>query len=82
MAVTNAGNATLKILNDPRSIMSELLVDGFIFESDRGSSPIFTGVRVNYISSIAAEAKAYTTIDPGETMSISYNRTSYPSSRR
>jgi len=81
-AVTNAGNATLKILNDPRSIMGKLPVDSFIFKSEGGSSPVFTAVRVSYLPDVAAGAKAYTTIGPGETMSISHNRTSYPSSRR
>ena len=45
--VTNSGDETLKLLNDPRGPLSKLPTETFeIVHEESGASPAFTGVKV------------------------------------
>lgn len=44
--VTNTGDETLKVLNDPRGPLSQMPTETFAISHDSGAVPAFTGVRV------------------------------------
>lgn len=44
--VTNTGDQTLKLLNDPRGPLSKLPADTFSITDSSGKSPKFTGIKV------------------------------------
>lgn len=44
--VTNTGDETIKLLNDPRGILSKLPTQAFSITNAVGSSPAFTGAKV------------------------------------
>lgn len=44
--VTNTGDETLKLLNDPRGPLSNMPADTFTIANLVGSSPSFTGIKV------------------------------------
>lgn len=48
--VANTGSKTLKLLHDPRSVLSNFPSDAFIITNSAGPSPPFKGVTVSYAS--------------------------------
>ena len=74
--VTNTGDETLKLLNDPRTVLSTLPANTFSITTDSGASPSFTGVKVKYSPSRAAKstvASAFTVLEPGASVSVTHD---------
>jgi peptidyl-Lys metalloendopeptidase len=73
--ITNTGSETLKILDDPRSLISTRPVNKFSITDAKGTRPSFTGIKVKYSPEAAAAAGAYTVLAPGASLSITHNCT-------
>ncbi|KAM5535102.1 hypothetical protein V8D89_011188 [Ganoderma adspersum] len=74
--VTNTGDETLKLLNDPNGVLSPLPADTFTITTDDGASPSFTGVRVKYSPHRAAkltDSAVFTVLEPGATVSLAHD---------
>ncbi|RDB29715.1 Peptidyl-Lys metalloendopeptidase [Hypsizygus marmoreus] len=73
--VTNTGDETLKILNDPRGPLNKLAANTFAITDANGAVPAFTGVKVKYVPSaaIAAGKDAVTVLAPGQSVSVEHN---------
>lgn len=48
--VTNTGDETLKLLNDPRGVLSSFPENSFGVVNATGSRPVFNGAKVNHPS--------------------------------
>ncbi|KAM5535100.1 hypothetical protein V8D89_011186 [Ganoderma adspersum] len=75
-AVTNTGDETLRLLNDPNGVLNPLPADTFTITSPDGARPSFTGVRVKYSPSQAAKSTdpaAFTVLEPGASVSIAHD---------
>ena len=75
--LTNTGDETLKLLNDPRGALHTLPANTFAITTDDGASPSFSGVKVKYSLSNAAkltDASAFTVLEPGQAVSITHDR--------
>ncbi|KAG8765735.1 hypothetical protein FRC12_007345 [Ceratobasidium sp. 428] len=71
----NTGDETLRLLNDPRTILSTAKTNTFAISSESGS-PAFTGIKVKYVPSKAAainNEKAFTVLAPGQSVEITHN---------
>ncbi|PSS29600.1 hypothetical protein PHLCEN_2v2748 [Hermanssonia centrifuga] len=74
--VTNTGDETLKVLNDPRGPLSQMPTETFAISHDSGAVPAFTGVRVKYVPSVAAKVgkeDAFTILAPGESINVEHD---------
>lgn len=71
--ITNTGDETLKILNDPQSPLSTLPANTFDITDSNGSRPAFTGIKVKYSLESAVEAGAFTVLAPGKAIDIEHN---------
>ncbi|KAF8874814.1 peptidyl-Lys metalloendopeptidase [Mucidula mucida] len=74
--VTNTGDETLKILNDPSSVLvSDYATNSFSIASlADNASPKFTGVKLKYVPEyVAAKAadSSFTVLAPGESVTVS-----------
>lgn len=75
--LTNIGDETLKLLNDPRGALHVLPANTFDITTDNGDSPDFTGVRVKYSLIEAAKStdpSAFTVLAPGQSLSLTHDR--------
>ncbi|CAE6431441.1 unnamed protein product [Rhizoctonia solani] len=73
----NTGSESLKLLNDPRTILSKAPTDSFSITSDSGSqTPKFTGIKLKYVPATAA-AKGrdadFTVLAPGQSIEIDHS---------
>ncbi|KAH9486376.1 Peptidyl-Lys metalloendopeptidase [Psilocybe cubensis] len=71
--ITNTGTETLKILNDPRSLLSKRPANKFSITDGKGTRPSFTGIKVKYSPEYAAQQGAFTVLTPGASVSITHN---------
>ncbi|TFK34427.1 deuterolysin M35 metalloprotease [Crucibulum laeve] len=73
--ITNTGDETLKILNDPRGPLSKLPTDTFAISEASGARPAFSGVKAKYVPKTAAAAgeSAYTILAPGQQIKVEHN---------
>ena len=79
--LTNTGDETLKLLNDPRGALHTLPANTFDITTDSGESPSFIGAKVKYVPSKAAKstnARSFTVLAPGESVTIEHDRKSRP----
>ncbi|KAL1746173.1 hypothetical protein HDZ31DRAFT_73058 [Schizophyllum fasciatum] len=82
--ITNTGDETLKLFNDPNSALSTLPANTFRIGNSAGAAPQFTGIKAKYSLKAAAEKNlnAFTVLAPGESverthdLSQAYNFTS------
>ena len=75
--LTNTGDETLKLLNDPNGVLDTLPTETFTITNDSGASPDFIGVRVKYSPTLAAtltDPWAATVIEPGVSVSFTHDR--------
>ncbi|CAE6451399.1 unnamed protein product [Rhizoctonia solani] len=73
--VKNTGTETLKLLKDPRGVLSAARTHTFNVASERGS-PHFTGMFVKYSPEATVKknnAASFTTLAPGQTFEITHN---------
>ncbi|KAG9089104.1 hypothetical protein FRC06_001715 [Ceratobasidium sp. 370] len=71
----NTGDETLKLLNDPRTVLSTAATDTFRIFSESGS-PTFTGIKLKYVPSkdIALnEEGTFTVLAPGQSVEITHD---------
>ncbi|KAF9529057.1 peptidyl-Lys metalloendopeptidase [Crepidotus variabilis] len=73
VTLTNTGDETLKILNDPNGPLSRLPTDTFIIADKTGSTPNFSGVKAKYAPKIAAAGEAFTTLAPGDSVDVEHD---------
>ncbi|PPQ80565.1 hypothetical protein CVT25_001599 [Psilocybe cyanescens] len=71
--ITNTGDETIKVLNDPRGPLSKLPTDTFAITDGTGAKPSFTGIKVKYVPKTAATMGAYTILTPGESVQVVHN---------
>ncbi|PPQ90621.1 hypothetical protein CVT25_006705 [Psilocybe cyanescens] len=71
--ITNTGDEILKVLNDPRSLLSKLPANKFSITDGRGSRPSFTGVKVKYSPEYAAKQGGFTVLAPGASISVTHD---------
>jgi peptidyl-Lys metalloendopeptidase len=82
--LVNTGDETLKLLNDPRTILRKLPTNTFsIVHEDSHASPKFAGAKVKYTHESAAkygQDDAFTVLAPGQSFKLTHDRTSRESS--
>ncbi|KAF7793438.1 hypothetical protein EIP86_004550 [Pleurotus ostreatoroseus] len=75
-SLTNTGDSTLKLLNDPRGPLNKLPTETFMIIHDSGAAPDFIGAKGKYVPSIAAKIgkeDAFTVLAPGQSVSIEHD---------
>ncbi|KAG8716618.1 hypothetical protein FRC09_015482 [Ceratobasidium sp. 395] len=71
----NTGDETLKLLNDPRGVLSKAKTNTFAITSESGS-PAFTGIKLKYVPSYAATLNkegTFTVLTPGQSLEITHS---------
>ncbi|KAM5544050.1 hypothetical protein V8D89_002236 [Ganoderma adspersum] len=79
VTLTNTGDETFKLLNDPRRALHALPANTFAITSGSGASPRFTGVKVKYSLDYAAQLtdpSVFTVLAPGQSVSITHDLSS------
>ncbi|TFK72461.1 zincin [Pluteus cervinus] len=71
--LTNTGDETLKVLNDPLSPLSTIPANTFSITNADGASPDFTGVMAKFVPQRAAELGGYITLAPGESKTVEHD---------
>ncbi|KAM5544051.1 hypothetical protein V8D89_002237 [Ganoderma adspersum] len=77
--LTNTGDETLKLLNDPRGALHTLPANTFVITASDGSSPSFTGMGVEYSLDDAArltDPSAFIVLAPGQSVSVTHDLSS------
>jgi peptidyl-Lys metalloendopeptidase len=78
--VNNTGDETLKLLNDPRGLLSTMPTRKFIIRNAAGEEPLFTGAMVKYVpadhAAVAKDKEDFTVLAPGESVSVEHDCTS------
>ena len=76
--VTNTGDETLKVLNDPHGPLNKLPTDTFVITNANGAQPSFTGIKLKYVPKTAAGLGAFTILAPGESVVVEHDRRCHP----
>ncbi|KAL4246974.1 secreted metalloproteinase M35 [Abortiporus biennis] len=75
--ITNTGDESLKLLNDPLTPLNKLPTDTFaIAHEDTGTSPSFSGVKAKYVRDTAikvGDASAFTVLAPGQSVALTHD---------
>ncbi|KAF4611490.1 hypothetical protein D9613_004137 [Agrocybe pediades] len=71
--ITNTGSETVKVLNDPRTLLSKRPVNKFSITDGVGRRPAFTGIKVKYSPEAAAKLGGYTVLAPGASVSVTHD---------
>ncbi|KAF5316045.1 hypothetical protein D9619_006759 [Psilocybe cf. subviscida] len=74
VTVTNTGNETLKILNDPRGPLSTRPTNTFSITDASGAKPAFTGIKLKYVPKTAVAVGAFTILAPGKSIQVEHAR--------
>ncbi|KAB5596497.1 Peptidyl-Lys metalloendopeptidase [Ceratobasidium theobromae] len=75
VTVTNTGLETVKLLNDPSSVLSDWRTNSFSIKSN-GGMPSFTGIRVKYSPELALKLggeSTFTVLAPGESFQMTHD---------
>ena len=75
--ITNIGNETLKLLNDPRGPLDTIPTDTFAIQNDADEEPDFVSIRVKYVPSVAVATgvdDAFTVLAPGQSVDVEHDR--------
>jgi len=72
--VTNTGDETLKVLNDPHGPLNKLPTDTFVITDAKGSQPSFIGINLKYVPKTAVALGAYSILAPGQSGIVEHNR--------
>ncbi|KAF8167476.1 deuterolysin M35 metalloprotease [Crassisporium funariophilum] len=71
--ITNTGDETLKVLNDPRGLLSKRPANKFAIADAKGVRPAFTGIKVKYSPEVAAKMGAFTVLAPGASIDVTHD---------
>ncbi|KAI1783151.1 peptidyl-Lys metalloendopeptidase [Ganoderma leucocontextum] len=77
--LTNTGDETLRLVNDPRGVLDALPANTFTITNNDGASPSFIGVQVKYSptqAATSADPSALTVIAPGTSVSLTHDLSS------
>ncbi|KAL1697381.1 hypothetical protein GGG16DRAFT_41433 [Schizophyllum commune] len=68
--ITNTGDETLKLFNDPNSALSTLPANTFAISNSAGAVPQFTGIKAKYSMDtvVAKNISGFTVLAPGESV--------------
>jgi len=69
--LTNTGDETLKLLNDPRGALDGFPANTFYITDSTGASPAFVGAKVKYVPS--ADETSFTVLTPGQSVDVSHD---------
>lgn len=75
--VTNTGDETLKLINDPRGALNTLPANTFAITSDAGESPSFVGVKAKFVLDKVAKSEnagSFTVLAPGASFTLTHDR--------
>jgi peptidyl-Lys metalloendopeptidase len=78
--ITNTGDETLKVLNDPNGPLNKFPTDTFVITDAKGAQPSFKGIKLKYVPKTAAALEAYTILAPGESVAVEHDRRYLPRS--
>ncbi|KAF9015908.1 zincin [Hymenopellis radicata] len=72
--ITNTGDETVTLLNDPRTVLSSWATQSFIITGESGVEADFTGVAVRYIPEVVAQKaeKSVTVLAAGESVDVTH----------
>ncbi|PPR01230.1 hypothetical protein CVT24_005994 [Panaeolus cyanescens] len=70
--ITNTGNETLKVLNDPRGTLSNMPTNTFNITNEQGDQPSFRGIKIKYVPTNAAKSGGYTILAPGQSVEVEH----------
>ncbi|KAF9033592.1 deuterolysin M35 metalloprotease [Panaeolus papilionaceus] len=68
--ITNVGDETIKLLEDPRSLASKSPVNKFKVANRRGGRPSFNGIKIKYSPEVAARMGDFTVLAPGASLEV------------
>ncbi|PFH50593.1 hypothetical protein AMATHDRAFT_75492 [Amanita thiersii Skay4041] len=71
--ITNTGDETVKVLNDPYSALSKLPTNTFKITDTSGAKPSFTGIKAKYVPNSDAALSSFTTLAPGQSVSVEHD---------
>jgi peptidyl-Lys metalloendopeptidase len=71
ITLTNDGDQTLKLLNDPRGSLNSFPANSFFVTHSTGASPAFVGAKVKYLPSV--NATSFTVLTPGQSVDVSHD---------
>ena len=80
-SLVNTGDETLKLLKDPRTVMSSLPTDRFTISNANGASPAFTGVRGKYVPEYVVKNNiegGFIVLEPGASFELEHDCKYYP----
>lgn len=88
--LTNTGDESLKLLNDPRGILNTFPTNSFAVTDATGATPAFVGAKVGLLSVFgysklisfrtkvkyvpSGDAKSFTVLTPGQSIDVSHDR--------
>ncbi|KAK7037539.1 hypothetical protein VNI00_011031 [Paramarasmius palmivorus] len=76
-SLQNTGDETLKILKDPRGVLSTLPTETFGITDVEGVTPSFTGVKVKFVPEYAAKLEdSFTILEPGQSIDVEHDLSS------
>ncbi|CAE6336404.1 unnamed protein product [Rhizoctonia solani] len=73
--VTNTGSETVKLLKDPRTVLSDWRTNAFAIESTAGT-PAFTGIKVKYSPELALKSgdeSKFAVLAPGQSFELTHD---------
>ncbi|CAE6500423.1 unnamed protein product [Rhizoctonia solani] len=73
--VTNTGSETVKLLKDPRTVLSDWRTNAFAIEGAAGS-PAFTGIKVKYSPELALKSgdeSKFAVLAPGQSFELTHD---------
>ncbi|KAK7037541.1 hypothetical protein VNI00_011033 [Paramarasmius palmivorus] len=73
-SLQNTGDETLKILKDPRGVLSTLPTETFGITDVRGVTPGFTGIKVKFVPEYAATLEdSFAILEPGQSVEVEHD---------
>ncbi|CAE6490326.1 unnamed protein product [Rhizoctonia solani] len=73
--VTNTGSETVKLLKDPRTVLSDWRTNSFAIEGTAGT-PAFTGIKVKYSPELALKSgdqSKFAVLAPGQSLELTHD---------
>ncbi|KAF9265890.1 peptidyl-Lys metalloendopeptidase [Marasmius fiardii PR-910] len=78
-SLVNSGDEPLKLLRDPRTIISTIPTNSFAIGNAEGASPAFVGAKVKYVPDTVVKnsiEEAFVTLAPGESLHVDHDLSS------
>ncbi|KAL0070430.1 hypothetical protein AAF712_002261 [Marasmius tenuissimus] len=75
-SLVNTGDEALKLLKDPRTVLSSLPTDRFTISNAEGASPAFTGARAKFVPEYVVKNNiedAFVVLEPGASFELEHD---------